>query len=203
MSIFDIFTRGARKMRIVRNGNRSLRSISMPVVEINDDVKALAQRMIVTMKENDVPGVGLAAPQVGVNLRLIVVDTRPDGKSARKAPLGSPGEMMLNPLMPVALVNPEIISSSKETECMGEGCLSLPGVEGDVTRPKKVVLKAQLLSGEQVMLECDGLLARCLQHEIDHLNGILFIDRASEEDRQIAKPAMDEMAAEEAKLSGK
>ena len=86
---------------------------------------------------------------------------------------------------------------------MGEGCLSLPGVEGDVTRPKKVVLKAQLLSGEQVMLECDGLLARCLQHEIDHLNGILFIDRASEEDRQIAKPAMDEMAAEEAKLSGK
>ena len=203
MSIFDIFTRGARKMRIVHNGNRSLRSISMPVMEINDDIKALAQRMIVTMKENDVPGVGLAAPQVGVNLRLIVVDTRPDAKSARKAPLGSPGEIMLNPLMPVALVNPEIISSSKETECMGEGCLSLPGVEGEVTRPKKVVLKAQLLSGEQLMLECNGLLARCLQHEIDHLNGILFIDRASEEDRQIAKPAMDEMAAEEAKLSGK
>jgi peptide deformylase len=202
MSIFDIIT-GARKMRIVRNGNRSLRGISMPIGEINDEVKSLARRMIVTMKENDVPGVGLAAPQVGVNLRLIVVDTRPDGKSARKKPLGSPGEMMLNPLMPVALVNPEIISSSKETECMGEGCLSLPGVEGEVTRPKRVMLKAQLLDGEQIMLECDGLLARCLQHEIDHLNGILFIDRASEEERLAAKPIMEEMAAAEAKLAGK
>ena len=203
MSIFDIFTKNARKMRIVRNGNQSLRSISMPVGAITDDVKALAQRMTVTMKENDVPGVGLAAPQVGVNLRLIVVDTRPDGKSSRKKPPTSPGEMMLNPLMPVALVNPEIISSSKETECACEGCLSLPGVEGEVTRPKKVLLKAQLISGEQVMLECDGLLARCLQHEIDHLNGILFIDRASEEDRQVAKPIMDEMAKEEARLAGK
>ena len=83
----------------------------MPVGTINDDVKALAQRMTVTMKENDVPGVGLAAPQVGVNLRLIVVDTRPDGKSSRKKPPTSPGEMMLNPLMPVALVNPEIITT--------------------------------------------------------------------------------------------
>ena len=203
MSIFDIFTKNARKMRIVRNGNQSLRSISMPIGAINDEVKSLAQRMTVTMKENDVPGVGLAAPQVGVNLRLIVVDTRPDGKNARKKPPTSPGEMMLNPLMPVALVNPEIISSSKETECACEGCLSLPGVEGEVTRPKKVLLKAQLLTGEQVMLECSGLLARCLQHEIDHLNGILFIDRASEEDRQVAKPIMDEMAKEEAKLAGK
>ena len=89
MSIFDIFTKNARKMRIVRNGNQSLRSISLPIEAINDEVKALAQRMTVTMQENDVPGVGLAAPQVGVNLRLIVVDTRPDGKSTRKKPCAS------------------------------------------------------------------------------------------------------------------
>ena len=201
MSLFDIFT-GGRKMRIVHNGHRSLRGISVPIGEITPEIKDLAQRMVVTMVENDVPGVGLAAPQVGVNLRLIVIDTRPDGKSARKKAPSSPGEIMLNPMMPVALVNPEIISASSETETMCEGCLSLPGVEGEVTRPKKVVLRSRLLSGEQMIVECDGLLARCLQHEIDHLNGVLFIDRASEEQRKEAKPLLDEMAAEEARLAG-
>ncbi len=204
MSIFDIFNSAGRKMRIVRYGHRSLRGVSLPIVDIDQEIKDLARRMTVTMQENEVPGVGLAAPQVGVNKRLIVVDTRCDSKEReRRKRQASPGEMLLEPMMPVALVNPEIVSSSKETECACEGCLSLPGVDGDVTRPKKVVLRAKLLSGEQIMVECGGLLARCLQHEIDHLNGILFIDHSSREEQEAARPLMDEMAADEARLTGR
>lgn len=193
-----------RRMRVVCNGHPALRMKSLPVMAITDEIRELAQRMIVTMKENEIPGVGLAAPQVGVNKRMIVIDTRPVGrkeKRAEKQKQLSPGEMMLNPLMPLALVNPEILSSSAETETCGEGCLSLPGVEGEVTRPAKVLLRAKLLDGKEVMLECGGLLARCLQHEIDHLDGVLFYDRIPKEQQEAANDVMAELAAQEAMLA--
>ena len=191
-------------MRVVCNGNPALRVKSLPVMSITDEIRELARRMIVTMKENELPGVGLAAPQVGVNKRMIVIDTRPTGrkeKRSEKKKQLSPGEIMLNPLMPLALVNPEILSSSAETETCGEGCLSLPGVEGDVTRPSRVLLRAMLLDGKEVMVECGGLLARCLQHEIDHLDGILFYDRIPKEQQEAANDIMAELAAEEAMLA--
>lgn len=192
-----------RRLRIVRHGHPALRRRSEPVTAITSELVALAERMIVTMKENEVVGVGLAAPQVGVNVRLIVVDTRPEGEDHSSATL-SPGEIVLNARMPIALVNPEIVSASSETACAGEGCLSVPDVSGDVTRPARVLLRAQTLDGQELQVECANLLGRCLQHEIDHLDGVLFIDRISEEDMKLAAPTLERMEkAEQKRLSGR
>ena len=196
--MFDFLKIGrGRRLRVVCNGNAALREISMPVFEINDDIRLLAERMIVTMKENEIPGVGLAAPQVGVNVRMIVIDTRPTKKEKKKQVDLSPGEQLLNPKMPMALINPEILSSSAETETACEGCLSLPGVEGDVTRPARVLLSAKTIDGEEIVTECGGLLARCLQHEIDHLNGILFFDKLSNEQKAENQEVMLALAEQE------
>ena len=166
-------------------------------------MRRLAARMVVTMQENDVVGVGLAAPQVGVNIRLIVVDTCPDEDSPPPAAPLSPGEVSLNPRMPLALVNPEITWASPETTCCGEGCLSLPGVQGEVTRSARVRLNATTLDDEVIDVECGGLLARCLQHEIDHLDGVLFIDRASDEEQKAAAPLLKRMEKNELKQLAK
>lgn len=186
-----------RMMRIVKNGHPALRKISADILIIDDETKDLAARMITSMLENDIVGVGLAAPQVGINKRLIVIDTR--SKDDPPASELSPGEILLNPRMPVALVNPVIVSASEETETCCEGCLSLPGVDGDVTRPAQVLLKATLLDGSEIQCQCGRLLARCLQHEIDHLDGILFIDHAPEEQRKAAEPVLKQLAKAEQK----
>jgi len=175
--------RRPRKLRIVVNGHPSLRKVSRPIVNITAEVRELAERMIVTMLTNEVVGVGLAAPQVGVNIRLIVVKTCSDRGHGDAAEL-SPGELLLNPRMPLALVNPELLSVSSELSTEVEGCLSLPGVDGRVTRPARVLLRASTLDGEVLTVECAGLLARCLQHEIDHLDGRLFYDCLSGEEQR-------------------
>jgi peptide deformylase len=109
-------------------------------------------------------GVGLAAPQIGISQRILVADVR-----ARDG--GQTGQ--------VALVNPKIVLFSERTERENEGCLSIPGVDELVERSWSVQVKAQNIEGKPVLIEVDALLARCLQHEIDHLDGILFIDRVS------------------------
>ena len=185
-----------RRLRIVKNGHPALRKTSEPIALIDDSIRTLANQMIVSMKENDIVGVGLAAPQVGVNKRLIVIDTSCDDVPPTEL---SPGESLLNPLMPVALVNPMIVSASETTATRGEGCLSLPGVDGDVTRPAEVLLKATLLDGQEIQCQCSHLLARCLQHEIDHLDGILFIDHCSEADQKAAAPVLKQLAKAEKK----
>ncbi len=126
-----------------------------------DAVRALAPRMLATMYA--APGIGLAAPQVGSNLRLIVVDVA--GKE--------------EPPAPMILVNPEITAATKETALREEGCLSLPGQYADVERPARVKVRWQELDGSKREIEADGLLGVCLQHEIDHLNGVLFVDHLS------------------------
>ncbi len=108
------------------------------------------------------PGIGLAAPQVGVSLRLVVLDLMTEGKSE-----------------PVTLINPEIASASTETATREEGCLSLPGHYADVTRPAQVRVRYSALDGSKHEISAEGLLAACLQHEIDHLDGVLFIDHIS------------------------
>ena len=108
------------------------------------------------------PGIGLAAPQVGQGLRLAVVDLQPDDKP-----------------LPLHLINPEIIAISDETALREEGCLSLPGQYADVTRPARVKVRYLDLDGTRREIEADGLLAACLQHEIDHLDGVLFVDYLS------------------------
>jgi peptide deformylase len=108
------------------------------------------------------PGIGLAAPQVGVGLRLVVLDLMADGKSA-----------------PITLINPELVSVSDEKATREEGCLSLPGQYADVTRPARVRVRFTDQAGAKQEIEGEGLLAACLQHELDHLDGVLFVDHLS------------------------
>ena len=125
-----------------------------------DAVRDLAPRMLESMYR--APGIGLAAPQVGVGLRLVVVDLQRDEQRA-----------------PMVLVNPEVVAAIAEEAVREEGCLSLPGHYADVSRPARVKVRYHDLSGARRDVEADGLLATCLQHEIDHLNGVLFIDYLS------------------------
>jgi peptide deformylase len=129
-----------------------------PVTRVTDAVRELVRDMFETMA--DAQGIGLAAPQVGVSRRVIVVDVSPVEKDRP----------------PFALVNPEIVAHRGVVEGK-EGCLSIPGVEGFIPRHEFVVVRGRNERGEPVRIEAAGLLARALQHEIDHLDGILFIDR--------------------------
>jgi len=140
--------------QIVKNGDEVLRLRAKEVKEVNDSIRRLLDNMADTMY--DANGAGLAAPQIGISKRVIVVD---------------PGDELLE------LVNPEIIASEGEETDL-EGCLSIPGYTGEVTRFLKVTVKALNRQGEPIELTREGLAARALQHEIDHLEGILFIDKA-------------------------
>jgi peptide deformylase len=123
-------------------------------------VRDLVPRMFAAMYA--APGIGLAAPQIGLSLRLAVVDLMPDDKPA-----------------PITLVNPTIVAASEELATREEGCLSLPGQYADITRPARVTVRYTDLDGKRQDIEADGLLAACLQHEIDHLDGVLFTDHLS------------------------
>jgi len=129
-----------------------------PVARVNDAVRALVRDLFETMY--DANGIGLAATQVGVGKRVIVVDISPAEEGAR----------------PVALVNPEIVERNGCTRG-SEGCLSIPGIEGEVERAETIRVRGLDETGNSVDLPASGLLARALQHEIDHLDGVLFIDR--------------------------
>ncbi len=121
-------------------------------------------------------GVGLAAPQAGLSQRIIVVDTR------------EPGERY-------ALVNPEITWKSEETSPLSEGCLSIPGVEGEVIRPSQIRIRGIDPEGREVEIEANQLLAKVFQHEVDHVNGILFIDHLSEKDMKRVEPDLERFEA--------
>ncbi len=123
-------------------------------------VRMLVPRMFRTMYE--APGIGLAAPQVGVGLRLVVVDLMPD-----------------NTPQPMTLINPQVVAVSDGWATREEGCLSLPGQYADVSRPAEVTVRYQDEAGVRRELKAEGLLAACLQHELDHLDGVLFVDHLS------------------------
>lgn len=135
-----------------------LRKVCQPIVEMTDRLDNLIEDMFYTMY--NAPGIGLAAPQIAVHERLIVVDVSKDGDQ------------------PLALMNPEIIQSSGSI-VWEEGCLSLPGVYGKVTRPADILVRGMNRDGKIIELEASELQAICIQHEIDHLNGRLFIDHLS------------------------
>jgi peptide deformylase len=146
--------------------DKRLRAVSAPVARIDKDVRKLVEDMFETMY--DAPGVGLAAVQVGVAKRVITIDaTR--GEEEKK---------------PIALVNAEVVWSSEELGTVEEGCLSIPEVTEEVERPAMVKVRYLDLDGKPRELEAEGLLARVLQHEIDHTNGVLFIDHISRLKRQ-------------------
>jgi peptide deformylase len=146
-----------REIRLL--GDPVLRAEARPVAEITAETLVLIDDMLETMYAAD--GVGLAAPQVGVGVRVMVADSREDGRA------------------PVALVNPQILERSEDTERGEEGCLSIPGVTDIVERAARVVIEGRGRDGQVRRVEADGLLARILQHEIDHLDGVLFFDRLS------------------------
>ncbi len=150
-------------------GDPILRSKATPVTAFDDDLAQLASDMHETMRA--APGVGLAASQVGRLVRVFVYDSGDEGERG-------------------TLVNPEIVWASEETEEAEEGCLSLPGTYYPVTRAIAVKVRAQELSGAPIEKEAEGFLARIFQHEIDHLDGILFIDRLAPELRKEAMKAL-------------
>ena len=151
----------AATMPILTPPNAVLRAKAKPIGAAETDrVRDLVPLMLATMYA--APGIGLAAPQVGIGLRLAVIDLMKDEKPA-----------------PIHLVNPEIIRVSEDWATREEGCLSLPGQYADVSRPARVVVRYHDLLGARQEIEADGLLAACLQHEIDHLDGVLFVDHLS------------------------
>ncbi len=141
-----------------------LKAVSAPVGVIDDALRALLDDMVETMYA--APGIGLAGPQIGDNRRIIVVDNGPDDDPDA-------------PRAPVKLINPEIVWTGGEQVTAEEGCLSVPGHYADVTRPEAVRVRYLDPAGAESEIEADGLLARCLQHEIDHLDGVLFLDHLS------------------------
>jgi peptide deformylase len=144
-----------------------LRQIAQPVETVTDDIRRLMNDMLDSMYANN--GIGLAAPQVGVLQRVVVMDLEQrdddDGKRRRGTPL--------------YFINPEVVWTSEEVSVYNEGCLSVPAQYGDVTRPAVVRVRYLDENGTSRETEADGLFATCMQHEIDHLNGILFIDHLS------------------------
>ncbi len=145
-----------------------LKKVCDPVPDVSDELRTLAQDMLETMY--DAPGIGLAAPQVGVLSRLIVMDC-----------VKEEGE----PPQPTVMFNPEVVATSDETNVYEEGCLSIPDQYAEVTRPKLVQVRWMDMDGREREQEFDALWATCVQHEIDHLNGKLFIDYLSPMKRQM------------------
>lgn len=156
-----------------------LKKVCEPVARITPEIEALAGDMLATMY--DAPGVGLAAPQVGVLSRVFVMDATRDPEAERR---------------PLVLVNPEIVWSSEDTNTYEEGCLSIPDQYAEVTRPRQVRLRWLGLDGRTQEEEFDGLWATCAQHEMDHLNGILFIDHLSAIKRQMITRRMVKLKRE-------
>lgn len=140
-------------------GDRVLRQPAKRVSKIDNALRDLARKMLQTMYSED--GIGLAAPQVGINKQLLVVDADPENEAAQ----------------PLVMINPKIRSYSKELATGQEGCLSIPGVYLDVVRPAAIEVSYKDESGRPQKLKADDLLARVIQHEMDHLNGVMFVDR--------------------------
>jgi len=155
-------------LELVKAPDPRLKLVSQPVPEVDRALRRFMDDMFDTMK--DANGIGLAAIQVGVPKRVAVIDLDPSGPNSK----------------PIYLVNPKIVAASGEQEVSNEGCLSVPEFWEDVSRPSRLTVEYTDENGKTQRLEADGLLARCLQHEIDHINGMLFIDHLSKLKRGIA-----------------
>jgi len=162
--------------------NAVLRQVSTPVERFDSDIRRLADDMLETMY--DAPGIGLASIQVGVPRRLLVIDLAKEG----------------DPKEPLVVINPEILSSSEERSVYEECCLSIPDYYAEVERPAAVTVKYLDLDGREQVVEADGLLATCLQHEIDHLDGVLFIDHISRLKREMVIKKFTKAAKSKAAL---
>ena len=165
-------------LRITQYGESILHAKGEWVVQFDNDLHKLSQEMLDIMYQ--VEGIGLAAQQIGRALRFCVVDVPENPENPTLCILDGKA---LSPslLMPLSLANPEVSPLPSDEYYYEEGCLSFPGIRGDVARPERILVRYQDLDGATHELECDGLLARCIQHEADHLEGILFTERMEKE----------------------
>jgi peptide deformylase len=171
-----------------------LKQVSEPVEAVTDDLRLLMDDMVETM--HDAKGIGLAAIQVGVGKRVIVMDLSPsdsaeDGESEHRYDLS---ELKDEPIR--YFVNPEVVWTSEEMNNYQEGCLSVPGFYDHVERPQACKVTYLDYQGEPQELNCDGLLATCIQHEMDHLNGVVFLDHLSRLKRDMIVKKLRKLAKE-------
>ncbi|MBP1623309.1 MAG: def [Acidobacteria bacterium] len=160
---------------ILKYGAPELRTVSKDVVSFDEKLEEIIKNMVETMYA--APGIGLAASQVGINIRLTTIDLSVGEE---------PGKL-------IVLCNPEIVSV-EGTQKNDEGCLSVPDFSETVSRPEKMVVRGKNATGEEIRIEAEGLLARCLSHEIDHLNGLLFVDRLSSLKRTLIRNKIKKLA---------
>jgi peptide deformylase len=182
---------------IVLYGDPVLREMGARVEEVTPEIRQLADDMIETMR--DAHGVGLAAQQVGVAIQLAVVDVSHDEECVSYLRVNGE-EKTLAELGPLVFINPEV-KGGREKDTDIEGCLSFPDLRADVTRPFDIEAKLETLDGEILVIETDGLLARAIQHEVDHLFGKLFIDRMSRARKLSLRRTLREMQEEWAALN--
>ncbi|MEL6641062.1 MAG: peptide deformylase [Pseudomonadota bacterium] len=168
--------------KILIHPDPRLKANAKPVTDFNKDLAALADDMLETMY--DAPGIGLAAPQIGLSKRILVMDCIKEEGAAPQ---------------PMVLINPEVVWSSEETNVYEEGCLSIPEQFAEVTRPSEVEVTWQDLEGQARSEKFDALWATCVQHEIDHLDGKLFIDYLKPLKRQMITRKMQKLKREQAR----
>jgi peptide deformylase len=172
-----------------------LKEVSKPVEKFDDELKTLVADMFETMY--DAPGIGLAAIQVGVPLRVLVIDLQPEDEDAEpEVCTAHEGEHHTHrPLKrePRVFINPEILDPSEDHTLYNEGCLSVPDIYADIERPSTIRARWQDLEGKAHEQNMDGLMATCLQHEMDHLEGILFIDHLSRLKKQMALKKLEKL----------
>ena len=174
-------------LEIIEAPDPRLKTVSEPVTEFDDDLKQLVEDMFETMYAAN--GIGLAAIQVGVPKRLLVIDLQPEDEDAEPVPCDHDGHHHTHqPTLkqPRIFVNPEILDPADEMKAYQEGCLSVPDIYADVDRPAACRVRYQDLDGKTHEEQMEGLDAVCIQHEMDHLNGILFIDHLSRLKRNMA-----------------
>ncbi len=165
-------------MRIIKYGNPILRQKAVPVTEIDDELRQLAEQMIAAMRDSE--GIGLAAPQVAASKSMFVIDMSLIDENGQ----------------PMAVINPEILETQGEL-AFEEGCLCVPEIREEVVRPEIIRVKYLDIQGNPHEEQIDGLKSRVFQHEIDHLNGILFIDRLGIMKRKLLKKQLKAIAEEE------
>mgnify|MGYP002777672660 CR=1 FL=1 len=172
-------------LSIVSFPDKILLTRARPVPAITDEVRRVAERMLDLMDEAE--GIGLAAPQVGLSWRLFVLDVPGgEGRSTETDPPSATAS-------PMVFVNPRILSFEGPVEPFEEGCLSLPEIRGDVLRPPIVTVEATDLEGRTFQLRAGGLLSRCVQHEYDHLDGVLILDRMTQKSRLKTRSAVRDL----------
>ena len=181
-----MFFRTKKIYSVTTYGAEILKKKAHEVKEVTPELRETAEEMIRVMELFD--GIGLAGPQYGVDKRIVALAVPMSSNSAI-----SPGEALLLPRMPMVVINPEIIATSESTDIAEEGCLSVPEIYAPVERSQFIQFRAQTIDGELIECECGGLLGRCLQHEIDHLNGVLFVDRLTDEDFSVIESKLKKL----------